>query len=48
MWVYHTFDMTELKLKPGETFSSERKLVNELRVRRASLGEVLRILESRR
>jgi len=34
------------KLKPGQILSSERELVNELRVSRASLREALRILES--
>lgn len=34
------------KLKPGQILSSERELVNELQVSRASLREALRILES--
>lgn len=34
------------KLKPGQMLSSERELVNELQVSRASLREALRILES--
>ena len=34
------------KLKPGSQLSSERELVNELQVSRASLREALRILES--
>ena len=34
------------KLKPGHILSSERELVNELQVSRASLREALRILES--
>ena len=35
------------KLKPGQILSSERELVNELHVSRASLREALRILESK-
>ena len=34
------------KLNPGQILSSERELVNELQVSRASLREALRILES--